>query len=74
LRGGLIDARVELDATLRPASEGGLALNADGRAFGMAIFGPRRRTIVIPIATVDRAAETLLTKGHVARGYLGLKT
>jgi S1-C subfamily serine protease len=72
LRGGLIDARVELDATLRPASEGGLVLNADGRAFGMAVFGPRRRAIVIPTATVDRAAETLLTKGHVARGYLGL--
>jgi S1-C subfamily serine protease len=54
------------------ASEGGLALNANGQAFGMAVFGPRRRTIVIPTATVDRAAETLLAKGHVAHGYLGL--
>jgi S1-C subfamily serine protease len=38
----------------------------------MAVFGPRRRTIVIPMATVTRAAEVLSTKGRVARGYLGL--
>jgi S1-C subfamily serine protease len=38
----------------------------------MAAFGPRRRTLVIPFATVDRAAETLLAKGRVARGYVGL--
>jgi S1-C subfamily serine protease len=72
MRGGLIDARIELSASLRRSSEGGLALDADGRAFGMAVFGPRRRTLIIPFATVDRAAETLLAKGRVARGYLGL--
>jgi S1-C subfamily serine protease len=66
LRGGLIDARVE------PGERRGLALKADGQAFGMAVFGPRRRTIVIPTATVDRAAATLSAKGYVARGYLGL--
>ena len=40
LRGGVIDARIELDATLARASEGGLALDAAGQAFGMAVFGP----------------------------------
>src|SRR5277367_3434890 len=49
LRGGLIDARIELDATLARASEGGLALDASGKALGMAVFGPRRRTLVIPM-------------------------
>jgi S1-C subfamily serine protease len=72
MRGGLIDARIELSAGLRRSSEGGLALDADGRAFGMAVFGPRRRTLVIPTATIDRVAATLLAKGRVARGYLGL--
>jgi S1-C subfamily serine protease len=72
MRGGLIDARIELSAGLGRSSEGGLALDADGRAFGMTVFGPRRRTLVIPFATIDRAAETLLAKGRVARGYLGL--
>ena len=72
MRGGLIDARIELSAGLRRSSEGGLALDADGRAFGMAVFGPRRRTLVIPTATIDRVAATLVAKGRVARGYLGL--
>ncbi len=72
MRGGLIDARIELSAGLRRSSEGGLALDADGRAFGMAVFGPRRRTLVIPTATIDRVAATLVAKGRIARGYLGL--
>ena len=72
MRGGLIDARIELSAALRRTSEGGLALDADGRAFGMTVFGPRRRTLVIPMATIDRVAATLVAKGRIARGYLGL--
>ncbi len=72
LRGGVIDARIELDAALTRSSEGGLALDAKGRAFGMAVFGPRRRTLVIPMATIDRVADVLATKGRIARGYLGL--
>ena len=72
LRGGVIDARIELDAALARASEGGLALDAAGQAFGMAVFGPRRRTLVIPMTTIDRVADILATKGRIARGYLGL--
>ncbi len=72
MRGGLIDARIELSAGLRRSSEGGLALDAEGRALGMAVFGPRRRTLVIPAATIDRVAATLVAKGRIARGYLGL--
>jgi S1-C subfamily serine protease len=72
LRGGVIDARIELDAELARSSEGGLALDAQGQAFGMAVFGPRRRTLVIPMPTIDRVAELLTTKGRIARGYLGL--
>ena len=72
MRGGLIDARIELSAALRRSSEGGLALDAEGRALGMAVFGPRRRTLVIPAATIDRVAATLVAKGRIARGYLGL--
>jgi S1-C subfamily serine protease len=72
LRSGIIDARIELDAGLARASEGGLALDASGQALGMAVFGPRRRTLVIPMATIDRVADVLATKGRVARGYLGL--
>ena len=72
LRGGVIDARIELDAALARSSEGGLALDARGQPFGMAVFGPRRRTLVIPMATVGRVAELLAAKGRIVRGYLGL--
>jgi S1-C subfamily serine protease len=72
LRGGAIDSRIELDASMRRSSEGGLALDATGRAFGMVVFGPRRRILVIPSATIDRVAAKLDTHGRIPRGYLGL--
>jgi S1-C subfamily serine protease len=72
MRGGEIDARVEIDARLRSTAEGGLALNAAGQAFGMTVFGPRRRVLVIPSVTVDRVATRLETHGRIPRGYLGL--
>jgi S1-C subfamily serine protease len=71
LRGGDIDARIELDVRLAFSHQGGLALNASGEAFGMAVLGPRR-VLVIPSATLERVAPKLETHGRVARGYLGL--
>jgi S1-C subfamily serine protease len=72
LRGGEIDARLELDLSLRRAGEGGLALDASGDAFGMVVFGPRRKVLVIPAPTIERVAAKLATHGRIARGYLGL--
>ena len=71
LRGGEIDARIELDVRLRHSHEGALALNAAGEAFGMAVLGPRR-VLVIPTATIERVAARLESHGRIARGYLGL--
>jgi S1-C subfamily serine protease len=71
LRGGEIDARIELGVRLRPSHEGGLALNASGEAIGMAVQGVRR-VLVIPSATIDRVAGRLETHGRIARGYLGV--
>jgi S1-C subfamily serine protease len=72
MRGGEIDARVEIDARLRSTAEGGLAVNAAGQAFGMTLFGPRRRVLVIPSITIGRIAARLETHGRIPRGYLGL--
>ena len=72
MRGGEIDARVELSARLRRNAEGGLAVNAAGQAFGMTVFGPRRRVLVIPSVTIGRVAAKLETHGRIPRGYLGL--
>src|SRR5258708_18497227 len=71
LRGGDIDARVELDVRLHHSQQGGLALDASGEAVGMAVLGPRR-VLVIPTATIDRVAGRLESHGRIARGYLGV--
>ncbi len=73
MRGGRIDARIELDLRLPRGAEGGLALDAAGQAFGMAVLGPRRRVLVIPTATVERVAAMLQRHGRVPQGYLGLR-
>jgi S1-C subfamily serine protease len=71
LRGGDIDARLELDVRLHHSQQGGLALDASGEAIGMAVLGPRR-VLVIPTATIERVAGRLETHGRIARGYLGV--
>jgi S1-C subfamily serine protease len=72
LRGGEIDARIELDVRMRRSAEGGLAIDATGHAVGMTVFGPRRRVLVIPSTTIQRVAARLAKYGHIPRGYLGL--
>src|SRR5215469_6474547 len=72
LRGGEINARIELDLRMRRSAEGGVAIDATGRAIGMTVFGPRRRVLVIPSATIERVAARLEKHGRISRGYLGL--
>ncbi|HWI85787.1 MAG TPA: S1C family serine protease [Sphingomonas sp.] len=71
MRGGTIDIRIELDARLRRRAEGGLAIDGGGEAFGMAVRGPRGRTLIIPTTTIDRVAAQLLEHGRVPIAYLG---
>src|SRR5882762_4460140 len=71
LRGGDIDARIELDVSLPHSHQGGVALDAAGEAIGMAVRGARR-VLVIPAATIERVAGQLETHGRIVRGYLGL--
>lgn len=71
MRGGQIDRRIGLSASLDGRFEGAAALDAEGGLIGMVLFGPRRRPLVIPASTIDRVAPVLAEKGHVARGYLG---
>jgi S1-C subfamily serine protease len=70
-RGGSIDTLLRLDLALSPAAEGGALVDAHGRVLGMVVAGPRGRVLAIPRATIDRAADQLLAKGYVGRGYLG---
>jgi S1-C subfamily serine protease len=70
--GGLIDRRIVLDLALDRRSHGGAVVDAAGDLIGLAAFGPRSRSLVIPAESVDRVAEALAVKGSIARGYLGV--
>ena len=72
MRGGRIEARIQLDIRLAASEEGGPAFDAAGGWLGMTTFGPRGQILVIPGATVERIAPALLAAGHVARGWLGV--
>lgn len=64
---------VRLDVSLQPTAVGGAVVDAHGKVLGIA--SPRFArfgAIAIPAATVDRVAETLLKKGRIPRGYLGV--
>ncbi|CCV15664.1 S1C family serine protease [Mesorhizobium sp. STM 4661] len=71
MRGGTIDRRINLAVNAGGRFEGGPVLDAKGELIGMLLFGPRRRALVMPYETIERAVATLREKGHVARGYLG---
>jgi S1-C subfamily serine protease len=72
MRGGRIDARIQLDIRLAASEEGGPAFDAAGGWLGMTTFGPRGQILVIPAATIERIAPALLASGHVPRGWLGI--
>ena len=72
MRGGDIGPRIWLDVRLRSQSEGGPVLDANGHFLGMAVYGPRRRVLLIPAETIERVGQELLTHGRIRRGYLGV--
>ena len=71
--GGLLDRTVRLDGNLHPNYSGGPVVDQQGRVLGIATSAlSRYSTVVIPASTVSRVIDELLTRGHIARGYLGL--
>ena len=72
-RGGRLDRYIRLDLTLFPASSGGLVVNTNGEAIGIATSVLSRIAgLAIPASTVNRVVDEILSRGHVARGYLGV--
>src|SRR5256885_11250863 len=71
--GAALAPYIRLDVGLQPTAVGGAVVDAQGRAIGIATprfarFG----AIAIPAATVNRVVDTLLKKGRIPRGYLGI--
>jgi S1-C subfamily serine protease len=72
MSGGTIDRYIRPDITLYPGCAGGALVDAAGQVVGMNTAGRRGTALTIPAETIDRVVEQLLTKGHIARGYLGV--
>lgn len=71
--GGEIDRFVRLDLAIYDGFSGGALVDADGDILGVNCSALARGTpLAIPTATVDRVVDALLTRGHVARAYLGV--
>ena len=72
-RGGRLDRYIRLDLTMYPASSGGLVVNTKGEAIGIATSALSRIAgLAIPASTINRVVDEILSRGHVARGYLGV--
>jgi S1-C subfamily serine protease len=72
-RGGQVDRLIRLDGGLYPGLAGAPVADSEGRVIGLATAAfSRLHGVVVPLATVDRIAETLLTHGRVQRGHLGV--
>ena len=71
--GAALAPYMRLDVGLQPTAVGGAVIDARGLAIGLATprfarFG----AIAVPAPTVNRIMDTLLQKGRVPRGYLGV--
>lgn len=72
-RGGQLDRLIRLDGGLYPGLVGAAVADAQGRALGVASAAfSRHHGVVVPLATIERVVEPLLTHGRVARGHLGI--
>jgi S1-C subfamily serine protease len=71
--GGTLDRYIRLDVALYPGSSGGSVVDVEGRIIGMATAALSRvAPLTVPVSTVNRVSATLLEKGHIPRGYLGI--
>ncbi|HXM96147.1 MAG TPA: trypsin-like peptidase domain-containing protein [Candidatus Dormibacteraeota bacterium] len=64
---------IRLDVGLQPTAVGGAVIDAHGAAVGLATprfarFG----AIAVPASAINKLTDTLLKKGRVPRGYLGV--
>jgi S1-C subfamily serine protease len=71
--GAALAPYIRLDVGLQPTAIGGAVVDARGEVAGIVTprFG-RFGITLIPAATVNRIVDTLLQKGRIPRGYLGV--
>ncbi len=71
--GGQVDRYLQTDVVMYPGFSGGGLVDASGLALGMNSSSLLRGvTVSLPVATLRRVVEALLTHGRVRRGFLGV--
>lgn len=72
-RGAMLERIIKLDAGFYFGTSGSAVLNTQGQVLGMATAGLTRGAgVAIATETLERVVEQILSKGHVARGYIGV--
>src|SRR5215831_3677631 len=73
--GGLLDRYVQTDVVMFPGFSGGPLVNAAGQVLGLNTSALLQGlSLTVPVATLRRVVDLLLTHGKIRRGYLGVRT
>ncbi len=71
--GAEIDRYIQTDARLARGFSGGPLADASGKVVGLNTSGLLRwAALTVPVPTLRRVVDTLITHGRVRRGYLGI--
>jgi S1-C subfamily serine protease len=71
--GGEIDRYVQTDVVMYPGFSGGPLIGASGAVLGLNTSALLQGiSVAVPVSTLRSVVETLLTHGHVRRGFLGV--
>ena len=71
--GGRVDRYLQTDVAMYPGFSGGPLVGVDGRVGGINSSALLRgMSVTVPVPTVRRVVEALLSHGRVRRGYLGV--
>ena len=72
-RGAEIDQLFQLDLAIHDGFSGSPLVDSQGNVVGLNTSGLLRGTpAALPLSVVNRVMDALLTKGRIARGYLGV--
>lgn len=71
--GGRVDRYLQTDVAMYPGFSGGPLVDAAGRVVGLNTSALLRGiSLTVPVPTLRRVVDTLLTQGRIRRGYLGV--
>jgi S1-C subfamily serine protease len=71
--GGRLDRYLQTDVVMYPGFSGGPLVDVTGQVLGLNTSALLRGiSLTVPVDTLRRVVETLLTHGRVRRGYLGV--